>query len=275
MNSIEPLLVERESDTAWNYIRRTNDQWTTCLSFVRWTREESRRTTDRDRERERSRPTDVPGNAVAQRDTTDSYAHPKLSGSWRTARTCRPAGRCACLYEGSRLPATAALVYPSGIVRRWEKSVPRTPRTTAPNGGGNVLQLRIKFFSPVRPLLHPWFVNFIELFASFGLWYFSSLPWSDDLFRRIAIFVTRWKKKRKKKKIRQIFLQRFTRLYVCFEITSFENRRSPKWIFSGTNRRMETCCWHKPMRTLYNVFFCCRSREGVQSFYYKFLWSIM
>lgn len=56
---------------------------------------------------------------VARRDTTDSYAHPKLSGSWRTARTCRSAGHCACSYEGSRLCYRQLSSIRGG--GRWEK----------------------------------------------------------------------------------------------------------------------------------------------------------
>lgn len=56
---------------------------------------------------------------VARRDTTDSYAHPKLSGSWRTARTCRSAGHCACSYEGSRLCHRQLSSIRGG--GRWEK----------------------------------------------------------------------------------------------------------------------------------------------------------
>lgn len=83
---------------------------------------------------------------VARRDTTDSYAHPKLSGSWRTARTCRSAGHCACSYEGSR-PPPPALVHPG-----WRQVGEACTRPW--KGGGNVLRIKISWSWRVGIISH-------------------------------------------------------------------------------------------------------------------------
>lgn len=210
-------------------------------------RDERRTTNDRQRQRERSRPTDVPGNAMARRDTTDSYAHPKLSGSWRTARTCRSAGRCACPYEGSRLPATAVLVYPSGMVRRWEKSVPRTPRTTAPKVVETSCNFELSFSPLCTPAPPPMICQFYRVVCLvwFIVFFFPPLR-SDDLFRRIAIFVTRregGKTRRKSAKFSCNVLLVYTG-NVCFERMSFDSvvRRNEFSVRQIDEWR--ECCWH-------------------------------
>ena len=238
----------RESDLVWprgtvSDERSANDVFAVCCTLNE--NAKSRRTTNDERQTETERKVAADWRA-GKRDGTTRYdrfvrspktkrfvangAHLSFRGSLRMSLRRKPTAchRCSriSIRDGSQV---------------GEERATHTAHHRA-KGGGNVLQLWIKFFPALYACSSAHDLSILSS-CLLGLVYriFLSPPPVGRFIPPYRDFCNTSGGGKNEKKIRKIFLQRFTCLYGerLFWKNVVWQCRSPKWIFSETNRRVE------------------------------------